>query len=164
MNGRIAVYAGSFDPITVGHVDIIRRGTLIFDEVIVAIGHNVRKQRTLPLDVRVAVVREVLLDVPRARVDVFEGLLVEYCRRVGACAILRGVRGVTDFEFEQPPGLANREMAPEIETVLLFANPRHAFVSSSLIKEIATHGGDVSAWLPAPADDALRKARDVPRS
>jgi pantetheine-phosphate adenylyltransferase len=153
---RVAVYAGSFDPVTHGHVDVIRRGTTLFDEVVVAIGHNVRKQRTLPLDTRLAVLREVCADLPRTRVDSFEGLLVDYARHVGACAILRGLRAVTDFEFEFQTGLANMDMAPDIETVFLLTEPRNIFVSSSLVKDIFQNGGDASRYLPAVAFEALR--------
>lgn len=153
---RVAVYAGSFDPVTLGHLDVIRRGSTLFDEVVIGIGHNVRKQRTLPLDVRLDVLRRVTADIPNTRVDTFEGLLVDYCRRIGACAILRGLRAVTDFEFEFQTGLANMSMAPNVETVFLLTDPKHIFVSSSLIKEIAQNGGDVRAWLPAPAYEALQ--------
>lgn len=155
---RVAVYAGSFDPVTLGHLDVVRRGTKLFDEVVVAIGHNVRKQRTLPLEVRERVLREVVADLPRVRVETFEGLLVDYCRQIGACAILRGLRAVTDFEFEFQTGLANMSMAPDVETVFLLTDPRHIFVSSSLIKEIAANGGDVSAYLPPAAWEALKVA------
>lgn len=156
---RIAVYAGSFDPVTHGHLDMIRRGTKLFDEVIVAIGHNIRKERTLPLAVREQVLREVTADIPGVRVDVYEGLLVDYCRRVGACAILRGLRAVTDFEFEFQIGLANMDMAPDIETVFLLTEPRNIFVSSSLVKEIALNGGDVTRYLPEVALAALKAAQ-----
>ncbi|MDP2311436.1 MAG: pantetheine-phosphate adenylyltransferase [Pseudomonadota bacterium] len=156
MSPRIAVYAGSFDPVTHGHLDVIRRGTTVFDQVIVAIGHNVRKQRTLPLAVREQVLREVTADIPRVRVDTFEGLLVDYCRRVGAGAILRGLRAVTDFEFEFQIGLANMDMAPDVETVFLLTDPRNIFVSSSLVKEIAANGGDVTRYVPEAALNALR--------
>ncbi|MFZ5481905.1 MAG: pantetheine-phosphate adenylyltransferase [Myxococcota bacterium] len=154
----VAVYAGSFDPVTLGHLDVIRRGTTLFDEVVVAVGHNVRKQRTLPLDVRLGVLREVTAELPRVRVDTFEGLLVDYCHRIGAGAILRGLRAVTDFEFEFQTGLANMSMAPDVQTVFLLTDPRYIFVSSSLIKEIAFNGGDVSAYLPPEAFAALQKA------
>ncbi|MDP2306174.1 MAG: pantetheine-phosphate adenylyltransferase [Pseudomonadota bacterium] len=156
---RVAVYAGSFDPVTHGHLDVIRRGTKLFDEVIVAIGHNVRKERTLPLAVREQVLRDSTSDIPGVRVDVFEGLLVNYCRRVGAGAILRGLRAVTDFEFEFQIGLANMDMAPDIETVFLLTDPRNIFVSSSLVKEIASNGGDVTRYLPEAALAALEAAR-----
>lgn len=154
---RIAVYAGSFDPVTLGHLDLVRRGTSLFDEVIVAVGHNVRKPRTLPLDVRLDVLRASIADIPRVRVETFSGLLVDYCREAGACAILRGLRAVTDFEFEFQTGLANMSMASEVQTVFLLTDPRYIFVSSSLIKEIAQNGGDVSAWLPPAAHSALQR-------
>ena len=155
---RVAVYAGSFDPVTHGHLDVIRRGTTLFDEVVVAIGHNVRKQRTMPLAVREQVLREVTADIKGVRVDTFEGLLVNYCRRIGAGAILRGLRAVTDFEFEFQTGLANMDMAPDVETVFLLTDPQNIFVSSSLVKEIAMNGGDVARYLPEPALVALRAA------
>ncbi len=156
LSTRVAVYAGSFDPVTHGHLDVIRRGATLFDEVIVAIGHNARKQRTLPLEVRERVLREVTADIPRVRVDTFEGLLVDYCHRIGARVILRGLRAVTDFEFEFQTGLANMDMAPDVETVFLLTEPRNIFVSSSLVKEIAANGGDVTRYLPEPALTALR--------
>lgn len=156
---RRAVYAGSFDPVTLGHLDVIRRGATLFDEVIVAVGHNPRKQRFLPLEVRLAVLEAVTRDIPHTRVTCFEGLLVDYCRRVEAVAILRGLRAVTDFEFEFQTGLANGDMAPEVQTVFLLTDPRHIFISSSLIKEIADNGGDVSRYLPGPAWEALNAQR-----
>jgi pantetheine-phosphate adenylyltransferase len=157
-----AVYAGSFDPITLGHLDVIRRGAGLFDEVVVAIGHNPRKERTLPLETRLQVLREVCAPYSNVRVDQFEGLLVHYCQRTGASAILRGLRAVTDFEFEFQTGLANMDMAPEIETVFLLTEPRHIFVSSSLIKEIASNGGQASRYLPPESWRALQRAMGLP--
>lgn len=153
-----AIYAGSFDPVTLGHVDVIRRGARLFDEVIVAVGHNPRKARTLDLATRLAVLEEVCGDVPNVRIDQFEGLLVHYCQRVGATAILRGLRAVTDFEFEFQIGLANMDMAPSIETVFLLTEPRHIFISSSLVKEIASMGGEASRYLPEASWRALAAA------
>lgn len=155
---RKAVYAGSFDPVTLGHLDLIRRAAGLFDEVVVAIGHNARKQRTLPLEVRLGLLQAVTADLPNVSVDHFEGLLVHYCQRSGARAILRGLRAVTDFEFEFQIGLANRDMAPEIETIFLLTDPNHIFVSSSLIKEIAANGGDAWRYLPGPSWEALARA------
>lgn len=152
-----AVYAGSFDPLTLGHLDILRRGAGLFDELVVAIGHNVRKQRFLSLEVRTEVLRASVSMIPNTRVDTFEGLLVDYCRRIDATVILRGLRGSADLELELPTGLANREMAPGIETLFLLAEPRLAFVSSSLMKEIAVSGGDASAWLPPAAWAAVQE-------
>lgn len=153
---RRAVYAGSFDPVTNGHLDVIVRGAELFDEVVVAVGHNVRKAPFLDLDTRLAVLTEALAPLPNVSVDPFEGLLVDYCRRVDARVILRGLRAVTDFEFEFQTGLANRDMAPEVHTVFLLSDPRHIFVSSSLVREIAQHGGDVSRYLPPAALRAVQ--------
>ena len=130
----------------------------MFDEVIVAIGHNGRKQRMLPLDGRLQVLRDSTGDIPGVRVDQFEGLLVEYCRRIGATAIVRGLRAVTDFEFELQAGLANMNMAPEVQTVFFLAEPHHIFVSSSLIREIVQNGGDASRYLPPAAWVAMQEA------
>jgi pantetheine-phosphate adenylyltransferase len=155
---RVGVYAGSFDPMTNGHVDILSRGAGLFDELILAIGHNPAKRGLLSLDQRVEVLSSVAAALPNVRVDVFEGLLVDYCRRVGALAILRGLRTVTDFEFEFKIGLANRDMAPEVETVFLFTDPNLLFVSSSLVREIASHGGDVRRYVPEAAHAPLLRA------
>lgn len=159
---RRAVYAGSFDPVTYGHLDVIRRGATLFDEVIVAIGHNIRKSRTLSLETRLAVLRDAVRDLPNVRVDHFEGLLIRYCETIEATAILRGLRAVTDFEFEFQIGLANHDMAPNIQTVFLLSDPKHIFVSSSLIKDIAINGGDGSAYLPPFAWEALKTALNLP--
>lgn len=152
---RVAVYAGSFDPVTNGHLDVIRRGAALFDEVVVAIGHNPRKARTLSLDDRLALLRQTCADHPSVRVSHFEGLLVDYARSLGACAILRGLRAVTDFEFEFQTGLANMDLAPEVETVFLLTEPRNIFVSSSIVKEVAVNGGDISRWVPPCVAEVL---------
>ena len=155
---RTAVYAGSFDPVTNGHLDIMRRACGLFDRVVVAVGYNPSKRTTLSLDERLAVLREVTAELPGVEVDSFQGLLVHYCRRVGATAIVRGLRAVTDFEFEFKIGLANMDMAPELQTVFLLTDPSYIFVSSSLVREIASNGGDVSRYLPPPALSALTQA------
>ena len=155
---RTAVYAGSFDPITLGHLDVVRRAARIFDQIILAVGENPAKRYTLSVEQRLSVVREVVADLGNVEVDVFRGLLVHYCQRRGATAIVRGLRAVTDFEFEFQIGLANMDMASEVETVFLLTDPRHIFISSSLVKEIASNGGDVSRYLPVPAARALRAA------
>jgi pantetheine-phosphate adenylyltransferase len=158
MAGPLAVYAGSFDPITLGHLDIIRRGAGIFERVVVGVGDNSAKRYMLDKDARVALARECVLDLDNVEVGSFDGLLVDFCRSIQADVIIRGLRAVTDFEFEFQIGLANRDMAPEIETVFLLPAPRHIFISSSLVKEIFVNGGDVSAYVPAPTVDALRRA------
>lgn len=158
MSARIAVYAGSFDPITNGHLDLVERARTLFDRVILAVGHNPNKRRTLPLETRLAVLRECTAALDGVEVDHFEGLLVDYCRSVGAVAILRGLRAVTDFEFEFKIGLANMDMAPEVQTVFLLSEPQNIFISSSLVREIAANGGDVSRYLPPVALSALTEA------
>lgn len=155
---RVAVYAGSFDPVTSGHLDLVRRATGLFDEVVLAIGNNPAKRYLLSTETRLATLEACTSDLANVTVDVFDGLLIDYCKARGAGFILRGLRAVTDFEFEFQIGLANMDMSPEIETVFLLTEPRNIFVSSSLIKEIATNGGDVSKYLPQPAHDALMHA------
>lgn len=158
MNPRVAVYAGSFDPITNGHLDLVRRARTLFDRVILAVGHNPNKRRTLPLDTRLSILRETTAGLDGVEVDAFEGLLIDYCRSVGAVAILRGLRAVTDFEFEFKIGLANMDMEPAVQTVFLLSEPRNIFISSSLVREIAANGGDVTRYLPEPARVALLDA------
>lgn len=152
-----ALYAGSFDPIHAGHLDIIRRGAAMFDEVIVGIGHNPNKRRALSLDVRIALIADATADIPNVLVEVVEGLSVAHARARGA-ALLRGVRDAADFAFEAQIGQANRAMMSDVETVILLCDPRLSFVSSSLLKEIVAAGGDVSPWLTPAALTALLQA------
>ncbi len=154
---RIAVYAGSFDPITVGHMDLVRRASTLFDHVVLAIGIHPGKQYLLDLETRQGVLDACISDLSNVTVETFEGLLVDHCKDVGAAVIIRGLRAVTDFEFEFQTGLANMDMAPDIETVFLLSEPRNIFISSSLVKEIATNGGDVSRYVPAEALEALNR-------
>jgi pantetheine-phosphate adenylyltransferase len=130
----IAVCAGSFDPVTYGHIDVARRATTLFDQVVLAVGENPLKKRLLDLETRVRLVREATASIERVSVDTFGGLLIDYCRSIGAMAIVRGLRAVTDFEFEFQIGLANMDMAPGIETVFLLTDPRNIFISSSLVE------------------------------
>lgn len=153
--GKTAVYAGSFDPITLGHVDIVRRGATLFDRVVIAVGQNPAKRYTFDLEERIRIIRSALAGIDNIEVDSFDGLLVDYCRRVNADVILRGLRAVTDFEFEFKIGLANMDMAPDIQTVFLLTEPRMLFVSSSLVREIASHGGDIRRYVPEEAAAAL---------
>ena len=159
---RIAVYAGSFDPVTNGHVALVRRALGLFDEVILAVGENPAKRYCLPLAERVSILESVTSDLDGVRVERFSGLLVDYCTRVGACAILRGLRAVTDFEFELKIGLANMDMRPQVETVFLLSEPSNIFISSSLVREIASNGGDVSRYVPERAEQALLRALSMP--
>ncbi|MCB9778105.1 MAG: pantetheine-phosphate adenylyltransferase [Alphaproteobacteria bacterium] len=153
-----AVYAGSFDPLTYGHLDVIRRGSRLFDRVVVAVGTNPAKRYLLDAEHRARVVRQEVAALGNVSVDHFEGLLVDYCHRRGAGVILRGLRASTDFDFEFQIGLANRDMAPDVETVFLLTDPAHIFISSSLVKEIASNGGDVARYVPGAALQALTDA------
>jgi len=161
----IAVYPGSFDPITNGHLDVIGRAAGVFERVIVAVLANPRKQPLLSADERVAVIRTALaatgVDAERVTVDTFDGLTVDFCRRVGAGFIVRGLRAVSDFETEMQLAHNNRRLAPGVDTVFFMTAVEHGYVSSSLVKEIAAFGGDVSEMIPPGAVDALRRAAAV---
>ncbi len=144
----IAVYPGSFDPITNGHLDLIQRGLKIFDHIIVAVATNRFKQSLFTIEERMEMVRISLADTPNVSIDSFNGLLVEYATRQNARAILRGLRAVTDFEYEFQLSLMNRRLKPEIETVFLMTGLRWIFLSSSILKEAAVHGGNIEGMVP----------------
>ena len=149
MNQKIAVYAGSFDPITLGHFDIVKRGASLFDRLIIAVGINPKKRYTFKIEERIALIEDAVKDLDNVEVCSFTGLLVHFCQKVEASIILRGLRAATDFDFEFQIGLANMDMAPQIETVFLLAEPQNIFISSSLVKEIAFNGGKVDQYLPS---------------
>jgi pantetheine-phosphate adenylyltransferase len=160
---RIAVYPGSFDPVTNGHLDVIGRAVAVFDQVVVAVLGNPRKAPLLDAERRVAIVRAALdagqADVAR-RVEVatFEGLTVDFCRARGARSIVRGLRAISDFETEIQLAHNNRVLAPDVDSVFFMTSLEQSYVSSSLVKEIATFGGDVSGMVPAAALEALRSS------
>ncbi len=143
----IAVFPGTFDPITNGHLDIIQRGNDLFDELVVAVGQNPGKVSLLDHDERAEVIREITADMPNVRVETFTGLTVDFARQIGAAAILRGIRNSADLQFEFQVALTNRVVAG-IETIFIMTSTEFAFTSSSLIKQIASMGGDVSALVP----------------
>ena len=140
---RKALFAGSFNPFTIGHKDTVERGLELFDEVVIAIGDNQDKPSE-DIDERLRVIREVYKDEPRVRVDVYHSLTVDYAKEIGACALLRGVRSVMDFEYERQMADANRALTG-IETVVLFTKPELGYISSSLVRDLKKHGADVSA-------------------
>ena len=151
-----ALYPGSFDPITFGHVDVIARAAGLFERLVVGVLVNPRKSPMLELAERQAVIREVLDDelgelAVRVQVEAFDGLTVEFARRLGAAFIVRGLRAVSDFESELQMAHTNRKLAPEVDTLFLMTSLEHSYLSSSLVKEIAAFGGDVSAMVPAAA-------------
>lgn len=155
----IAIYPGSFDPIHNGHIDVVRRAVNFFDEVIVAVAYNPHKDAALfTPDERVEMIRETIRDLdPRARVDKFSGLSVDYAERIGANVIIRSLRAVTDFDYELQMAQMNRQMQPNIETVFLFANPKLFFTASRLIKEVASYGKRLPDLVPESVMTRLRQ-------
>ena len=154
---KLAVYPGSFDPLTNGHVDIIERGTHLFDRIIVAILVNVDKAPLFNMDERVDIVRDVFKGHANVEVDTFDGLLVEYVARRKADVIVRGLRAVSDFEAEFQMALMNRRLAPQIETVFMMPAEQYTYISSRLIKEVVSLGGRVQGLVPAIVDTRLRE-------
>ncbi|HEX9883098.1 MAG TPA: pantetheine-phosphate adenylyltransferase [Desulfobaccales bacterium] len=144
----IAVYPGSFDPITNGHLDLIQRASKIFDRIIVAVATNAFKQSLFTIEERLEMVRISLEGYPQVSIDTFDGLLVKYAKGKNARAILRGLRAVTDFEYEFQLAMMNRRLEPGVETVFLMTGLRWVFLSSSILKEAAIHGGDIEGMVP----------------
>jgi len=155
--GKTAVYPGSFDPVTNGHCDIVERGLTLFDKVIVAIAENGTKDPLFTIDERVEMLRETFKDVPGVEVDSFDGLLVNYVVERGADAILRGLRAVSDFEYEFQLALMNRKLNKNIQTVFLMTGLRWIFISSSIVKEAARFGGETRGMVPNFVADKLRQ-------
>jgi len=153
---RLAVYAGSFDPITLGHLDLIERASLLFSDVVVAIGRHPTKHPLFTVDERIMMLEKVCAPFTNVRVESFEGLLIHYCRQIGARVIVRGLRAVTDFEYELQIAHANADLCPEVDTIFLPTRTKHGFVSASLVREIAMHGGDVTRYAPPDVCEALR--------
>ena len=153
---RVAIYPGSFDPLTSGHVDIIERGARIFDSIIVAILVNVEKAPLFSETERVAIIREVFKDKPNVQVETFNGLLVEYAQRKGATVLVRGLRAVSDFEYEFQMALMNRHLAPGLETVFMMPAEQYTVISSRLIMEVFALGGEVTGLVPPIVEERLR--------
>jgi len=151
-----AVYPGSFDPITNGHLDIISRGVRLFDRIIVALLRNEDKAPLLPLSERIEIVRSVVSRYPSVTVDSFDGLLVDYARARGAQAIVRGLRALSDFEYEFQMALMNRRLEPGVETVFMMPSEGYSYVSSHLVKEVVRLGGDVTGLVPVEAIERLK--------
>jgi pantetheine-phosphate adenylyltransferase len=152
----IAIYPGSFDPLTNGHVDIIRRGARLFDQIVVGLLSNPEKSPLFSVDERQAIIREAFADLGNVEVDVFHGLLVDYARRRRASVIVRGLRAISDFEYEMQMALMNRRLYPDVETVFMMPAEAYTYVSSRLVKEIYSLGGDVSGLVPAVVESKLR--------
>jgi pantetheine-phosphate adenylyltransferase len=152
----VAIYPGSFDPITNGHISIIKGGLVVCDKLIVAVLGNPKKHSLFSVEERMEIIREAVGDEPRIEVDSFDGLLVDYCRKKNAKVVLRGLRAVADFEYELQMANMNRHLYPEMETVFLMANDAYFYVSSNIVKEAASLGGDVSALVPASVSRRLK--------
>lgn len=160
---HLAIYPGSFDPPTFGHLDVVERASKIFPRVVVALGLHPRRESLFDMDERVQLLQEVTSNYDNVEVDRFDGLLVEYARGLGARVLVRGLRAQTDFEYELHIVHANADLAPEIDTLFLPTRTRHGFISASLVREIARHGGDVSRYAPEAVCRALEVKFGRPR-
>lgn len=159
MPRRVAIVPGSFDPMTNGHLDLVARAVPLFDRVVVGVLVNPAKTSLLPLESRVAASRDAVCEWPTVDVEAFEGLLVDFARRHDACAIVRGLRGGTDYEYEWPMARMNREMLPSLDTVFFAASPAWAHVSASLVRDIHRLGGSVDHFVPPAVLPFLRTTR-----
>jgi pantetheine-phosphate adenylyltransferase len=153
----VALYPGSFDPITNGHLDLIQRGSALFDRLIVAILRNDEKQPLFSVEDRIEMLQEVIGDLPNVEVGSFGGLLVDYAAERSASVILRGIRAVSDYEYELQMALMNRRLRPEIETVFLMASEAHSFISSRLVKEVIRLGGNIADLVPPSIEGRLKR-------
>jgi pantetheine-phosphate adenylyltransferase len=160
--GSLAVFPGSFDPITNGHLDIVDRGLAVFDRVRMAILMNPEKQPLFTVEERVAIIRAAYRGNPRVEVDTFSGLLVDYANRVGASVIIRGLRAISDFEYEFQMALMNRRLDPQIETVFMMPAESYSYVSSRLVKEVFQLGGRVTDLVPPVVEKRLREKYGTP--
>ena len=158
---RIAVYPGSFDPVTNGHLDVIRRAAGIFDKVIVGVGRNVGKAPLFTTEERVSLIQVAVSELQNVEVESFDGMLVAFAKQHGASVLVKGLRAISDFEYEFQMALANRHLDPSVETMFLMTSAEYQFLSSSIVKEMVRVGGDCSPLVPAVVMDALRRSFDV---
>jgi len=154
---KIAICPGSFDPITYGHLDIIQRGAKVFDEVFVGVLHNSAKKSLFTLEERVNLIEEATAHIPNVKVESFQGLTVDYAKSKNACAMIRGLRAVTDFEYEMQITSMNRVLDDGIETFFIMTNNQYSFLSSSIVKEVAKYGGNISELVPKSVQEALER-------
>jgi pantetheine-phosphate adenylyltransferase len=155
--GALAIYPGSFDPITNGHLDLIDRAARLFDRLIVAILSNESKEPVFSVEERIEMLREVVTGYPNVEVDSFHGLLVDYAATRGATVIIRGIRAISDYEYELQMALMNRRLAPEIETMFMMAGEAYSFISSKLVKEVIGLGGDIRGLVPPSVEERLKE-------
>ena len=149
---KTAVFAGSFDPITVGHESIVRRALPLFDAIVISIGSNTTKQNYFTLEKRMQMIRDVFTDEEKIRVDKYEGLTVDYCKKINATYLLRGLRTSADFEFERAIAQLNKSMYPQVESVFLLTLPEHTHINSTIVRDIIRYGGDAKKFLPEKID------------
>lgn len=153
----IGLYPGSFDPITYGHLDLVERGSRVVDRLIVAVLRNQHKNPLFSVEERVAMLQEVLKPFPNVEIDCFDGLLVEFARQRKATVLLRGIRAISDYEYELQMALMNRRLAPEIETLFMMAGEAYSFISSRLVKEVIRLGGNISGLVPPSVETQLKR-------
>ena len=156
----IAIYPGSFDPITNGHLDILKSGSEIFDKVIIAVSYNVNKKGFLTVDERVELIKKSVAHLSNVEVDFFEGLTVEYAKKKGADVLLRGLRTSFDFEYELQLSQTNNALNKDLKTVFLITKPEYNFISSSMVREVLLNNGDISQFVPKPVEEFLLTKRD----
>lgn len=154
---QAAIYPGSFDPVTFGHLDVIKRATRIFPQVIVAVANNTSKKALFSIEERVALLKQVTKDIRGVKVESFDSLVIAYARQKKVNVLIRGLRMTSDFEYEFQIALTNRRLEQNIETVFLMPSENHSFVSSSLLKEVASLGADISSFVPKAVESALKK-------
>ncbi len=160
MNKGIAIYPGSFDPPTNGHLDLIQRGSKIFEELVVAILRNSEKSPMFSLPERLEMLRELTKDLSNVRIDTFDGLMVEYAKSIDAMCVLRGIRAISDYEYELQMALMNRKLEPTLETVFMMPADKYSYVSSRLVREVAQVGGPVKGLVPELVEQKLREKLD----
>jgi len=154
---KLGVYPGTFDPFTNGHLDLVSRGIRIFDELIIAVAPSQSKKPLFTIEERIALIKESVADLKNVRVDIFSTLLVDYVRGKGGTAIIRGLRAVSDFEYELQIALMNRRLDHDSETVFMMPSEEYSFLSSTIVKEVASFGGAVSGLVPPPVERALKE-------
>lgn len=154
---KTAIYPGSFDPITYGHLDVLETGAKIFDKIIITVSYNCNKKGFIEPIVRKQLIEQCVQHLDNVEVDIFDGLTINYARKHNASVLLRGLRAVSDFEYEMQLSQTNSTLAPEIKTVFLITKPEYSFISSSTVKEVYLNNGDVSKFVPKPVENYLRK-------
>ena len=158
-----AVYPGTFDPVTYGHLDVIKRASVLFDEIIIGVLHNYQKSPLFSAEERVNILKEVTKDIPNITIKAFEGLSVEFVRQCGARVIIRGLRAITDFDFELQMAQTNRVLEPDIDTMFLTTSLEYAYLNSTTVKEVAYFGKDISKFVPPYVVEQLKKKMDSQR-